>query len=166
MSQSQQGEAAQNTRIDLQWQCSMQPEFPADDQIRHWAAAAVGDVHNGSELVIRVIESSEMQAANRDWRGRDKPTNVLSFPAELPDEFLAEAGISHLGDILICADVLVDESAEQNKTLHAHWAHIVVHGVLHLQGYDHVQEHEAVLMEQREIEILDRLGYTNPYEPN
>ena len=166
MSQPQQRGAAQTTHIDLQWQSLEQPDFPTDDQIKHWAAAAISDVHNGSELVIRVVDSSEMQAANHDWRGKNKPTNVLSFPAELPAELLAQTGVRHLGDILICAEVLLEESAGQGKTLQAHWAHIVVHGVLHLQGYDHIQEREAQQMEQQEIEILNRLGYTNPYETN
>ncbi len=155
-------DSSQNPDIVLQWQCELRADHPSDEQIKHWAEAAIGAEHQGSELVVRVVEVAEIQDANREWRSKNKATNVLSFPADFPEE----AGVSYLGDILVCADVLLAESTEQGKSLHAHWAHIVVHGVLHLQGYDHIQACEAQQMEQREIEILNQLGFENPYETN
>jgi probable rRNA maturation factor len=102
-----------------------------------------------------------MRALNRHYRGKDKPTNVLSFPA------LAAPGVhpSPLGDVVICPAVLKREAAAQGKTLEAHWAHLVVHGVLHLAGYDHEDDADARRMERREVSVLRLLGYRNPYLP-
>lgn len=144
-------------RVELQWQCERLDTFPAEAEIRHWASAAAST----GEVTIRVVDKAEIQQANATWRDKNKPTNVLSFPADFPPE----AGINYLGDLLICADVLLEESRQQNKSLQAHWAHIVVHGMLHLQGYDHEDEQQAAEMEAREIEILLSFGYNNPYEP-
>jgi len=110
-------------------------------------------------LTIRIVGVAEIMAGNKQWRGRDKATNVLSFPAEFPPE----TGVNYLGDIMICADVLMRESEEQAKSLNDHWAHIVVHGVLHLQGFDHENTQDAVIMEKREREILATLGVADPY---
>jgi probable rRNA maturation factor len=106
----------------------------------------------------------EGRALNRDYRGRDYPTNVLSFPfAEVPPEALAELGAPYLGDVAICAPVVQREADEQDKPLEAHWAHMVVHGVLHLAGHDHHEEAEAGIMETRERDILSGLGFPDPY---
>ena len=153
---------AQNLCVDLQWQCPNLPEYPDEKQILLWAKAAIETNVPAAELSVRIVDSDEMQHANHNWREKDKPTNVLSFPASFPEE----AGINYLGDILICADVLSRESDEQQKFLIAHWAHIVIHGVLHLQGYDHIDDQDALRMEQREIEVLRGLGFDNPYETN
>jgi probable rRNA maturation factor len=112
------------------------------------------------EQTIRIVDEAESRLLNREYRGRDKPTNVLSFPAELPPGLL---DYQCLGDLVICAPVVEREALEQGKRAQAHWAHLVVHGMLHLQGMDHQTETEAAEMEALEIEILHTLGHTNPY---
>jgi probable rRNA maturation factor len=119
---------------------------------------AIGRRAAGSELGVRVVGSAESRRLNVRYRGKDKPTNVLSFPpASLPD------GSRLLGDLVICAQVVRSEAREQRKSLEAHWAHLVVHGALHLVGYDHEREAEAKRMERREVAVLRRLGFSNPY---
>ena len=112
------------------------------------------------ELCIRIVTETESQALNKEYRDKDKPTNVLSFPAELPP------GIPHyvLGDLVICQAIVEKEALEQNKPLMAHWAHMVVHGTLHLLGYDHETDSEAEEMEGIEVELLTSIGFLNPYE--
>lgn len=150
-----------NGAVDLQWRVDDRFKYPPDAELQKWAYAAfVGKVDEAqTQVTICIVDSAEMQLANSSWRGKDKTTNVLSFPADIP----AETGLQYLGDILVCANVLEAEYAEQQKPQSAHWAHIVIHGVLHLQGYDHVVETDAEEMEQVEIEILARLGFPNPY---
>jgi probable rRNA maturation factor len=131
---------------------------PEDSVIERWTAAALTDAQR--EVVLRFVDAEESRTLNRDYRGRDKPTNVLSFGFELPPGFEDP----HLGDLVICTDVVEQEAREQDKPLEAHYAHMVVHGLLHLQGYDHEEPAEAQRMELLEIEILRRLGYENPYE--
>jgi probable rRNA maturation factor len=115
----------------------------------------------GGQLGVRVVGSAESRRLNARYRGKDKPTNVLSFPpAPLPD---LAADSRPLGDLVICAQVVRSEAREQRKPLEAHWAHLVVHGALHLVGYDHEREAEAKRMERREITVLRRLGFANPY---
>jgi probable rRNA maturation factor len=119
---------------------------------------AIGRRAAGSELGVRVVGSAESRRLNVRYRGKDKPTNVLSFPpASLPD------GSRLLGDLVICAQLVRSEAREQRKSLEAHWAHLVVHGALHLVGYDHEREAEAKRMERREVAVLRRLGFSNPY---
>lgn len=146
--------------LDIQWDCTETTNLPCESDLLGWACAALPGGGAAVGLTIRVVDESEMQAANNEWRHKNTPTNVLSFPANFPPE----AGIEYLGDMLICADVIFEESVQQDKPLYAHWAHIVVHGMLHLQGFDHVDEQGAVEMEAREVEILAALGYNNPYE--
>ena len=101
---------------------------------------------------------------NRDYRNMDKPTNVLSFEFEQPPGLVElDEELPYLGDLIICAEVVIREAREQNKALEAHWAHMIVHGALHLQGYDHIEDEEAEEMEALEIEIMQTLGYENPY---
>lgn len=114
-----------------------------------------------SSLAIRIVGSPESRSLNRTWRGKDKPTNVLSFPA---GDAPAGGGGAPLGDIAICVPVVLREAREQGKLRTAHWAHMVVHGVLHLLGYDHVRPRDAELMEAREVEILAQFGYADPYQ--
>lgn len=128
-----------------------------------WASTALGRQAAGREIGVSVVSTAESRRLNAQFRGKDKPTNVLSFPvAELP-----EAGASDeprpLGDLVICPQVLRTEAREQKKSLRAHWAHLVVHGSLHLIGYDHIHDVDADRMERREIAVLRRLGFANPY---
>jgi probable rRNA maturation factor len=110
-------------------------------------------------MTIRVVDEDEIRQLNRDYRGKDYATNVLSFESDLPPEL----DIPLLGDIIICPAVVQREAAEQCKTLDAHWAHMVIHGTLHLQGYDHIEDSEAEAMEALEIAIMQQLGYADPY---
>lgn len=110
-------------------------------------------------VVVRLVDSEESQVLNRDYRGMDKPTNVLSFPFEVPEG----VPIDHLGDLVVCVDVVEREAQEQQKTLADHFAHLVIHGVLHLMGYDHIEDAEAEEMEALEIELLQRIQVANPY---
>ena len=128
-----------------------------------WAAAALGRHAVGREIGVSVVGPAESRRLNARFRGRDKPTNVLSFPvAEIPSPVAGEEP-RPLGDLVICPQVLRTEAREQKKTLRAHWAHLVVHGSLHLIGYDHEIDSDADRMERREIAVLRRLGFANPY---
>jgi probable rRNA maturation factor len=131
------------------------PWAPGPASLRRWARVAAGN--RRGELGIRVVDSRESRALNGRWRGRDKPTNVLSFPAS-PDLRGRE-----LGDLVVCAPVVAREAREQGKRLAAHWAHMVVHGTLHLLGYDHARAADAKRMEGRERALLARLGFADPY---
>lgn len=137
------------------------PYAPSVASLRSWAAAALASGPRSAWLGIRVVGAAEGRRLNREYRGNDRPTNVLSFGAEPvvaagPDRFL--------GDVVICAPVVAREAREQCKALRAHWAHMVVHGVLHLIGFDHEQATDAARMEARERRILARLGFADPYE--
>jgi probable rRNA maturation factor len=114
-------------------------------------------------LTLRIVGSAESRKLNHQWRGKDKSTNVLSFPNALPTAHSPQSTAFYLGDLAICAPVVAREAREQGKTLSAHWAHMVVHGVLHLLGYDHVKTREAKQMEAREVAILSQFGYQDPY---
>lgn len=135
----------------------------AESQLLAWAEAARLEGAAG-DVTIRIVENDEMQSLNRDYRDKDYATNVLSFPAEIPAELAAELDDVELGDIIISAAVVAQEASEQGKPLAAHWAHMLVHGMLHLQGYDHIEDAEAQEMEALEVEILGGLGFANPYE--
>ncbi|TVO72480.1 rRNA maturation RNase YbeY [Sedimenticola selenatireducens] len=129
-------------------------------QFQKWAEAALDNRLDHVELVIRVVDRDESQQLNRDYRGMDKPTNVLSFPFDAPE--VVES--NHIGDLVICAPVVAEEAQQQGKPLEAHWAHLVVHGVLHLLGFDHINDEQAEEMESLEVEVLDRLGFSDPYQ--
>lgn len=132
--------------------------LPTRAQVATWVSAARLD-KNEDSVVIRIVDEPESRQLNRDYRGKDRPTNVLSFPFEPPPGIPEE----HLGDLVICAPVVFREAQEQHKQPEAHWAHMVVHGVLHLQGLDHQNSEEAEEMESLERHILARLGYSDPY---
>lgn len=151
-----------NLHVDIQW-ASSEP-VPDEKDIRNWIAAALRDrsAQESVEISVRLVDSDEMAALNNSYRGKPGPTNVLSFPASLP----AELDLPLLGDIVICAPVVIAEAAQQGKTARAHWAHMAVHGTLHLLGYDHVEEQDAVLMEALESTILSELNISCPYESN
>ena len=131
----------------------------ASDQVVSWVESLASEIEEGSELVIRVVDANESQKLNKTFRDKDYPTNVLSFPADIQ---LPE-GPTILGDIAICLPVVKREADEQSKRFEQHFAHMVVHGCLHLMGYDHEDEDDADQMEAKEIGILENLGYPNPY---
>lgn len=136
------------------------PEVPDPLRFARWVEAALDRLGVGEvELAVRVVGSEEMAALNGRYRNRPRPTNVLSFPAELPPEITPR----FLGDLAVCAPLVAEEARAQGKDPDAHWAHLVVHGTLHLLGYDHQDEAEAARMETLETEILTALGYSPPY---
>lgn len=141
-------------------QASTRGGIPSSADFARWAAAAAPGEHR--EITVRIVDADESRALNRDWRDRDRETNVLSFPAgELP----AEIPDAPLGDLVLCAEVIAREAREQGKDEAAHWAHMVVHGVLHLLGHDHQSPAEAEAMEALEVRMLASLGYPDPYAP-
>lgn len=136
------------------------PDIPQRDALRRWARSAMAAADASGSLAIRIVDEAESAALNRRWRGKQGPTNVLSFGAVPPPGI----PVTELGDIVICAPVVAREAAQQHKPPAAHWAHMVVHGVLHLLGHDHHASPDAQRMEALETEILARLGFPDPYE--
>jgi len=145
--------------LDLQI-ASEAPDLPSEADFRSWCELALRQRQNDSELTIRLVDEAEGRELNKTWRHKDYATNVLSFPADVPDELL---DIPLLGDLVICAPVVTREAAEQGKSAQAHWAHLVIHGCLHLLGYDHIDDAEAEEMEGLERELLAELGHPDPY---
>jgi probable rRNA maturation factor len=143
--------------VDLQNDDEIE-SLPSIDQFRHWVESSLLQSFASLEQTIRVVTEAESQALNGQFRGKDKPTNVLSFPSD--DDYLE---YDCLGDLVICAPVVESEALSQSKTRDAHWAHMVIHGMLHLQGLDHQNDQEAQEMEALEIKILSTLGYASPY---
>lgn len=144
--------------LDLQI-ASDYPNLPSAVELERWAGTVLESQAEDTELTIRIVDEVEIRELNRDYRGKDYATNILSFPFEAPPG----VELPLLGDVVICAGVVAREAAEQNKPLTAHWAHMVIHGCLHLLGHDHLEEQEAELMEGLEIRLLAALGYANPY---
>ncbi|MCX7097966.1 MAG: rRNA maturation RNase YbeY [Methylococcales bacterium] len=132
---------------------------PSHTQIQLWVDAALADYGQDTEIVVRITDNEESASLNQTYRHKLGPTNILSFPVEVPEGIELDL----LGDLVICAPVLEQEALAQHKALHDHWAHIIVHGVLHLLGYDHLDDVEAELMEAKEISILQQLNIKNPY---
>jgi probable rRNA maturation factor len=145
--------------LEIQYPETGPSGLPDKAAFSRWVRAALGERATG--LTLRLAPAAEMAALNQQYRGKAYATNVLSFPLEFP----LESGIPYIGDIVICPEVVAREAAEQGKPLEAHYAHLTVHGVLHLLGYDHETEEEAVEMETLETHILARLGYPDPYQP-
>jgi probable rRNA maturation factor len=147
-------------RLDLDLQVATAcPALPAAADFRRWARAALAGRTGTVGVVIRLVDEGEGRSLNRDYRGHDRPTNVLSFPFEAPPQVPSH----HLGDLVICVPVVEREAREQGKPVAAHWAHLVVHGLLHLLGFDHQNDEDAGRMEALEARILGTLGYPDPY---
>ncbi|GAA6153476.1 rRNA maturation RNase YbeY [Pseudoteredinibacter isoporae] len=144
--------------IDLE-DVSGRNDTPSEAEFQRWIGAALQQYRDQAELSIRIVDESESQNLNHQYRGKDKPTNVLSFPADLPPEL----ELPLLGDLVICASVVEREAQEQNKALEAHWAHMAIHGCLHLIGYDHIEDQDAEEMEALESQLMTALGYSEPY---
>ncbi len=148
-----------SVEVDLQIITVDTDSLPTESQIQEWAEAA--SLYKGEvEVCVRIVDEAESQQLNAEYRGKDKPTNVLSFPFEAPEH----VPLNLLGDLVLCSQVIQRESLAQKKLIEAHWAHMVVHGMLHLQGYDHIDDADADVMEALEIHILEALGYANPYQ--
>ena len=145
--------------VDLQVATENIEGLPTEEQIVQWATAAVQPEGDEVEMTVRIVDEDESHELNLTYRGKDRPTNVLSFPFECPDE----VELPLLGDLVICRQVVEREAAEQEKPLMAHWAHMVVHGSLHLLGYDHIEDDEAEEMESLETQIMQGLGFDDPY---
>lgn len=137
--------------------------IPGDDQFQLWVEAALAGTGRQVRLTIRIADEQEAWQFNRDYRHKDYATNVLSFPAELPEGLPEEVREPQLGDLLICAPVVAREAKEQNRKEEDHWAHLTIHGMLHLLGHDHIEAEEAESMESLETEILAKLGISDPY---
>jgi probable rRNA maturation factor len=132
---------------------------PDQEQIQRWVDAALESFNQDTEIVVRIVDEEESAELNAQYRHKKGPTNILSFPVDVPEGI----ELNLLGDLVICAPILEKEAFEQHKPLTDHWAHIIVHGVLHLLGYDHIDDDEAELMESKEITILNTLNIKNPY---
>ncbi len=150
--------------IDLQ-NASQEQAVPTDEQLSLWVNSTLQMANYCAtddipvELTVRIVDKDESQQLNSTYRNKEKPTNVLSFPFDGPEDI----PLALLGDLVICAPVVKEEAQQQNKTEQAHWAHMVTHGTLHLLGYDHIEENEADKMETLEVQILESLGYADPY---
>ncbi|AEI74923.1 putative rRNA maturation factor [Candidatus Moranella endobia PCVAL] len=145
--------------LDLQLACDDKYGLPAEADFRRWLLGVLPLFRDYAEVTVRLVDEVEIHALNLTYCGKDKPTNVLAFTLEAPPEI----ELTSLGDLVICRQVVEYEAKQQGKALEAHWAHMVVHGSLHLLGYDHVLEIEAIQMESIETAIMQNLGYPDPY---
>jgi probable rRNA maturation factor len=145
--------------LDLQIAC-YDNSLPTKDDFQLWVNTALSPYNKTFELTVRIVDIKESQSLNLQYRKKDKPTNVLSFPFEVPEGI----ELALLGDLVICADVVQLEAKQQNKRLLDHWAHMVIHGCLHLLGFDHIEDNDAHEMESLEIKLLSTLNITDPYQ--
>ncbi|MCG3469537.1 rRNA maturation RNase YbeY [Xenorhabdus bovienii] len=145
--------------LDLQIACENPEGLPDEALVQRWLESVLPQFQAESEVTIRLVDEAESHDLNLTYRGKDKPTNVLSFPFEAPPE----VELPLLGDLIICRQVVEQEAEEQQKTVEEHWAHMVIHGSLHLLGYNHIEDDEAEEMESLETEILQKMGYADPY---
>jgi probable rRNA maturation factor len=149
-----------NYQIDIEINSQSQ-QIPSQEKCETWIVAALKSQQlDDAEVSLYIVDEQESQELNTQYRGKEKPTNVLSFPADIPEE----VGVPLLGDLVICAPVVEREAQEQQKSLDAHWAHMLVHGSLHLLGYDHIEDEEAEQMEKLETSIMLNLGFPAPYQ--
>ena len=155
-------ERALSLELDIQFALPVSDRLPDQASIEHWVDTVLRMEQRGGEthMTIRIVTEQEGAELNEAYRGKNGPTNVLSFPYEGVGEVI----VPLLGDIVICEPVVMREAGQQGKEHEAHWCHMVVHGVLHLLGYDHLKEEEAIDMENREIKILESIGFSNPYK--
>lgn len=146
--------------ITIQLETALTQSLPSKEQLTLWVQQVLQQFNRRAELSLRIVDEAEGLQLNQEYRGKARATNVLSFPFDqsVPLE------IPYLGDIVLCAPVVKKEAQQQNKTMQAHYAHLIIHGVLHLLGYDHVDEGQAIEMERLEIHALSQLGFANPYE--
>lgn len=147
--------------LDLQLACADNSGLPAEAQFQQWLDTAILPFQQEAEVTIRIVDEAESNDLNLTYRGKDKPTNVLSFPFECPP---GVEDFPLLGDLIICRQVVEQEASEQQKTLESHWAHMVIHGSLHLLGYDHIEDAEAEEMEALEKEFMQALNFPDPYK--
>lgn len=145
--------------LDLQIVC-INNELPSEKDFQLWVNTALLSYNKPFELTVRIVELEESQKLNHQYRDKNKPTNVLSFPFEIPDGIEMDL----LGDLVICADVVKDEAQAQNKNLNDHWAHMIIHGCLHLLGFDHIDDNDALEMEALEIKLLSTINIDDPYQ--
>lgn len=149
-------------RLKINVQKATTANVPPKSKIAQWARAAIADHVShcpALELTVRIVDEPDSAELNRDWRGKTGPTNVLSFSfGEIPG-----VNSCFLGDLVICAPVVMREAQEQGKHPDAHWAHMLVHGIMHLRGYDHENDQDARAMEEQEIQVMEQLGWGNPY---
>ena len=141
---------------------SQNQKIPNNTQLEKWCSIVLKKKQQYA-LCLRIVDKNESQNLNRKWRKKDYPTNVLSFPLDIPKGLFET---NFLGDIIICAPIIEQEAFEQKKDIQAHWAHIIIHGCLHLLGYDHITDEDAQVMEELEVNLLKKLGFSNPYIPN
>lgn len=149
--------------LDIQL-VSEQAGIPGREAMQQWLDAALQDSYPDAEVVVRIVDEQESHDLNLQYRDQDKPTNVLSFPFETPAVALPDMESELLGDLVVCAPVVASEAIQQGKSLEAHWAHMLVHGALHLSGYDHQNDVQAKEMETLETDIIVGLGFAPPYE--
>ena len=147
--------------VDIQT-VSISENLPSEQQIQLWVDTALAEVNRETEIVVRIVDEPESAELNLTYRHKQGATNILSFPVEIPEGIDLEFDL--LGDLVICAPVLEQEALQQGKILEHHWAHIIIHGVLHLLGYDHIDNEQAEEMENKEITLLHTLHIDNPYQ--
>ena len=145
--------------LDLQLACASPDGLPSEAQLQGWLEGTILGFQQEAEVTVRIVDEAESRELNHTYRGKDKPTNVLSFPFEAPPGL----ELPLLGDLVICRQVVEAEAVEQGKPLMAHWAHMVVHGSLHLLGYDHIDDQDADEMEALETEIMQKMRFNDPY---
>jgi probable rRNA maturation factor len=145
--------------LDLQIATEAVDKLPSEADFRLWVEKALPTIGEEFEVTIRIVDEEESHALNHEYRGKDKPTNVLSFPFEAPPGL----ELPLLGDLVICTQIVEQEAVEQKKPLLHHWAHMTIHGILHLRGYDHINDDEADEMESIETQLLASLSISDPY---
>lgn len=133
--------------------------IPTEQDFQNWASVIEAKYNECEDVAIRIVDENEITNLNNEYRKKAQATNVLAFPAEIPEG----TGLPFIGDIVICAPIVAKQAAEQGKSLLSHWAHLTLHGILHLQGYDHIDSADAQIMEQLEVQLMQKLGFPNPY---
>ena len=145
-------------KVEVQYAVT-DPNIPTQQDFQHWASVIEAKFNEREDVAIRIVDEGEITNLNNDYRNRAQATNVLAFPTEIPKG----TGLPFIGDIVICAPIVAKQAAEQGKSLSSHWAHLTLHGILHLQGYDHIDSADARIMEQLEAHLMQKLGFPNPY---